>query len=230
MIQNLMIKFLTTFLMVLSLFSCKKENPANVKLPYDNYIIAGDSLKNEYMKLKYYLENISAGDSVPSSFLYNSGDFEDLPINIDNDNILDIRYGCSILYRNDYAISQSYFFENTYGNEKEIEFAVTDKKIINLNDSVYILHIYNELDSINANQLWVSNEKVEKYHISMLNTFQPYFSEDYRGSNLSININVKNKYIGIRRKTDQGYVYGWLRVSITNNERMTISGSAFSSF
>jgi hypothetical protein len=192
-----------------------------------NFILAGDSINYHYNRLNLHLENVSIGELKPSKNSSSSTSSEDTPINIDNDPLPDIRFGDYILYQNDYAISKAFVVSNNYGNDNHIEFAIKQEMVLSLNKCEYLVALFNESDTINANQKWTSSNEPKCYFISLVNTFEPYFT-CYKGTNVEVNKNINNKYIALRRRIGADYVYGWLRVSVSNCEKLSITGSSFS--
>jgi len=218
------------------IIQCKKEplqNPDSEFVDKDstffqaNFILAGDTLNYKYSRLNFNLDNITVSDSVPSTGGdWGSSSFEDTPIDIDNDKSLDIRYGCGALYRNDYLILKMFIISNNYDNDKKLEFAVENNEIINLDDTVKMISWFNLNDTINFNHRWIASDNAEKYYLTLYCDFEEYF-DDFIGKNESINENVKNKYIGVRIKNGEKYIYGWLKGSVYNHERLILSGSSF---
>ena len=215
------------FFMIVSIASCKKEdttifNPAK-------YIIAGN---NNFYKLDYNLKNITKSDSIRSSIEYGSFDFVQNPINIDNDSIKDIRYGFSNLYNSGLVIFKGYFICNNYDNEKNIEFAAQEKdyyggSLDTLNpQKIILINTFSKFDTINENCRWVQDKNVnEIFFISWYSSLKNYFG-NYCSQDFNFNINVQDKYIGIRRKVNNKYIYGWLEFSIIDNENLQLKGCA----
>ncbi len=222
--------------LVIFIYSCEKDNRDNIDkantnndsiLITNNYILAGDSLTGSFKNISADLLFDNLGAAKPSSIESGSSSFGDFPLNIDFDSIFDIRYGAEILFRNNYAISRAFFVRNNYGYENKIEFASIQSKFINLNDTSTLLTLFNANDTINVNQNWIFSTKSELYFISIVNKFKPYF-DGFIGDNISINTNIDDKYIGIRKKIGNIYVYGWMKVSILNCQSFYLNGCSFS--
>ena len=176
-------------LFCLLFLQCKK----NGEEVTPRFIIAGDS-KHNLFTLNYKLYY----DYGLLQVNWASCDSESIPFNIDDDDELDIRFGhgwCT----SDSTITIKYFYvSNNYGNFKNIEFSV-DEPIENPeNDTILFAKIYDQGDTISINHEWKKSENVSPYYLSY------YYNIPEGGPNtagyLSINQDVQNKYIGVRRK------------------------------
>jgi hypothetical protein len=218
------------------IYSCEKDNKDNIDkensindsiLITKDYILAGDSITGSFKNISENIVFNNLGAAKPSNMESGSSSFCDYPLNIDFDSIFDIRYGAEILFKNNYAISRAFFVRNNYGYENKIEFASIQSKFINLNDTSTLLTLFNVNDTININQNWISSAESELYFISIVNLFKPYF-DGFIGDNLNINTDIDDKYIGIRKKIENIYVYGWIKVSILNCQSFCLKGYSFS--
>lgn len=221
------------FIAVLIIGCEKEDSSGKVNVSYPDYIRSGDTVNTTFLKLDYKLINYTKSDSFPSSNVYGENGSEFIPLKIDKDDIFDIRYGYTYLKERDFLIAKTFFMSNNYGNEKNIEFAVQKEDYYGASaDSTHpviikLLTTFNKFDTINKNQRWVKDPEVKDvYYISYYYNFQKYF-ENYSGKDLFYNGNVLNKYIAIRRKVDDQYIYGWIEFSVANYERLEIHGCAF---
>src|SRR6266568_2434426 len=122
---------------IVAISSCKKDPIIN----YPEFVLAGDSIHTSYYKLIYNLDNYTVSDSVPSNNIYSGFGSQIKPLNIDDDAIYDIRYGCCYLTYRDFLINKAFVIANNYGNEKNIEFAVQKDEVIGVSGAPNLVKI-----------------------------------------------------------------------------------------
>lgn len=223
---------------IIAFAACEKESNDDNKLSSDqdsifilnNSILAGDSNIYNYLNIDLEATNYLEGDSVPSTIeWFSSSSYISEPINIDKDDIFDIRVAVLGFVQNNYVVAKSFLFQNNDIIEKEIEFAVEKDKVCNVDRLMHVLKLFDKLDVIDAENEWVSNGYPNHYILSIEYEYESYFDLDiFKGEDISFNENVDHKYIGIRTKIEDSYVYGWIAVSVQDNKDMQVLGSAHS--
>ncbi len=87
-------------------------------------------------------------------------------------------------------------------------------------------------DSVRSNIEYGSFDSAQKpidieiFYISRYSNLKGYFG-NYCSQDLNFNINIQDRYIGIRRKLNNKYIYGWIEFSNINNENLQLKGCAF---
>jgi hypothetical protein len=231
------------FLLLIALFitNCKKDDLASITtLNPSEFIIAGDSLNCLLFSDDYVFEGFANGDSVPSWNYSSSGGYQNLPVSFDIGEKKEFRYGCSNCLVNNYLIYRSFFISNNYENKEKIDFAINPHENIGMrNDTIKTVNLFSYGDTINKNQIWLNSGNVEypypnEYFISYYYDYDndnnlrfPQDSEPLKGCSLFINRTVTDKYIGLRKKVDNKYVYGFIRFSIINYDHFKLLEYAF---
>ena len=232
-------KILGILLIALFLTSCEKEDTDSADLhAYPDYIIAGDTPAFVSFNNQYQIQNLNNGDSVPSIDSSSSSDYVNYPLNFNFDQNPDIRYGYTNFLLNNYLVLRNFFVSNNYANSDSIEFALNRQGLGGMGkDTLMTVKLFGNNDTINNHQRWYKSSNPDYPNVYFVSYYYDYDSdkklrspanaESLIGSNIWLNNTIDEKYIGIRKKTNHGYVYGFLKVSVKNFDQFKIHGYAY---
>ncbi|MBN2485079.1 MAG: hypothetical protein JXB34_03800 [Bacteroidales bacterium] len=182
---------------------CNRDEEGQV-----NFIKAG-----EVSGKKLFNFNESFSIEEPVEFEYSYSYFASVPLNIDENNDFDIRLimGCNT-YDGADIIRHFQIIDN--GNNFEIA-VDTNIIIVNETDTIIQTKLFGFSDIISHNENWSPGYSF----ISVYYNCPPVY--------YNINPLVTNKYIGVRKKTNAGYRYGWLNVKVIDLKQIIVEQSCF---
>jgi len=230
-------KFFYLSLIALSLTNCTKEELLP-QIENPDFIIAGDSLSYVIFSTDYTIDGLDNGDSIPDWYPSSSSGYENSPVSFDTHENEEFRYGYLNYLVNNYLILRSFFISNNYGNTDSIDFAINVQDINGRGaETLKTVKLFSFGDTININQLWLHNENPDYYNSYFISYYYdyesdnnlrfPFDSEPLQGSELYINGTVTDKYIGIRKRINNEYVYGYIKFSMKNYDQFKLLGYAF---
>ncbi len=226
-------------LMALIFARCEKNENYEVSKTYQDYILAGDTTDITQYILGDYVEFKIDGDTIPNWFAGSSSDFIDTPIDIDNDNEFDIRYGAYNFLTYNILIYRALYFKNNYGNLQNYEFAIQEQDTVGMdNDTIKFARLFDMGDTVSSRELWYSttdpSKEINQVFISYYydyefhnSTIHPKDAGSIAGKELYINKSGLDKYVGIRKKVKDDYIYGYLKIQFENNDNLKIMKSVF---
>lgn len=232
-------KIIGVFIIALFVISCEKEDTeSSNKHIYPDHILAGDTSAFVSFHDRYKIENLNNGDSVPSMNSSSSSDYINYPLNFNYDQNPEIRYGYTNYLVNNYLILRNFFVSNNYANSDSIEFALNRQGLWGMgNDTLMTVKLFSNKETIDNHQRWYKCSNPDYPNVYFLSYYYDYESdnklrfpqhaEPLKGSNISMNKTIDDKYIGIRKKTKNGYVYGFIKVSVNNFDHFKLYGYAF---
>ena len=192
-------KKLLIFASILLLFvTCKKENDNKDNCKQD-FIIAGDSLNSCCEIIK-----------IDTSFNVYGNTYGKYELDLDNDNRIDMTFE----FRRSSAWHGNSVNTGCYMKSENplLEFSIED----GTQYSTYI-KVKNAGDTIGINDEWFSNED-GRINLSDLNYLIVEYGDGSGNTWISYsdstNINVRNKYIGIRIKQPSFTEYYWIKLSV----------------
>lgn len=192
--------------LVLLLSACEKKEE-------DQKNFTAGSLGNS----KAYSLNYT--DTIPDNVNSGLHDFEwmSTQIIVDADNDLQLRVGHSWGTNNGELYQKAFRIGN---NSSSLEFAVNEKDtIIGQNGTLTFVRSYNFGELISENKRWIEGDFEHLFYLSL------YFKND--ANEYSINRNLTDKYIGIRKLKNGKMMYGWIKIDITNNDILVLKESCF---
>ena len=187
-------KKLLIFASILLLFvTCKKESDNNDNCN-EGFIIAGDSLNS-------CCEIFKIDTTFDYDWLYK--------IDLDNDGIFDLSFMS--------FHSTPTHYDVTIGCRLESENPLLEFSVKNGSGSARFISIKNAGDTIGLNDSWFANEDGKIYLSKLRYLYQDDPSgggNNYISIYDSANIDVRNKYIGIRIKEPSFTNYYWIKFSV----------------
>lgn len=203
-----------------------------------DYIIAGDTSIGTKYFIGDSIENMYDGDTVPGDIwtTMNYFSYDDFPLNIDEDEELEIRFGAINYLMVKYLICRGLFVSNNYNNEK-IEFVLLQNHVIGMNnDTVKLTKLFNKGDTISTKNFWFhgDNSKGKNlFYLSYYYDFEShkalslYSGDTITGNEIMINQSVNDKFIGIRKKIGENYAYGWISCEFKDYDEFKLLYSMF---
>jgi len=206
---------------------------------YQDFIVAGDLNKITIYNLEESINFLNDGDSIPDLLAGSSSGYVDIPLDIDEDDELDIRYGAHDFLTYNILINRDLFVSNNYGNEQDYQFAIIKPDTLGMdNDTIRFAYLFNEGDTISSSANWYSTK--DPSNISNICFISYYYDYDFHNSTIHPNdsgsIDGKelyknksglNKYIGIRKKVLDDYIYGYIQINFENYDDLDIIKSGF---
>jgi len=185
------------------------------------------------MKLNYLIENHTVTDSIPSKITlgngYSSSGFVQRSIDMNEDDTTDLVITGSYATLNNFLIQKSFQITQV---KDSMEIAVLP--LVNYgmyNDPFQLISVFDDPASIESCTSWY---KLSAQRVCFLSYYYDYTDHVYidrasviKSTDQKINANINSKYIGIRKKIKNNYVYGWIRFSIENNEKLQLTACHF---
>lgn len=217
-------KFCFVIGLVFLLTNCKKEKEEQYEFQKYNF------------QLNYIFENFTDFDIIPvqiplddrSAFRFS---INYIDINDDDDD--DDFYVSENYYAiNDFLITKSFSISHETLSDDHFEIAILEDDYILMNDSIKIAAVLNKTEEINSHLKWSQLNDKDMIFLSCYYDYENYvyiLNEDtpINGTNLNINGNINSKFIGVRKKIDNQYFYGWIQFTIENHERLTFEQFSF---
>lgn len=184
--------------------------------------------KTYQLKLNYLIDNYTVTDSIPSRITvgngYSSFAFVERSIDINNDDTTDLVITASCAALNNYLIKKSFLITEAKGG---IEIAIQPTANWGMgNDTLHVISVFDAPAPIASYTTWY---KVSTGKACSLSYYYDYTHHAYisdvpvaKSVDQKINLNVNSKYLGIRKKIKNNYVYGWIKFSIENNEKLEL--------
>lgn len=218
--------------------SCEKESNQTD----DNVGIS----KKYWVDLDFKMENITNTDTVAKPIKvgymifghdtitvsngYSSTGFSNSGININKDEANEIEFSSCFNSINNFLIQKS--FQITY-LDNEIELAVDSQNSLQVDKKeMMLINSFIDTAQISKYQNWAKFSG--KNSICFISYYYDYDNHLFIDSNhvtgsinIDLNTNLNSEYIGIRKKLDYVYVYGWIKYSIENNEKLLLSDCSF---
>lgn len=226
-------------LIALFFIQCEKNESPEILRKNQDYIVAGDSINITQYLLGDYVEFILDGDTKPTWFTGSSSSYFDTPIDIDEDNEFDIRYSAYNFLTYNVLIYRALFLSNNYGNFQNYEFAIIEQDTVGMNnDTLKFAKLFDMGDTISLSERWYSStdpsKKINQFFILYYydydfhnRTMHPNDTETIEGRELFINKSALNKYVGIRKKVKDVYIYGYLQIHFENYDNFKLIKSGF---
>ena len=194
-----------------------------------------DQLKSlEYqMKLNYLIENRTVTDSLPSKITLGKGfsgsGFVQQSVDMNEDDTIDLVITGSYATLNNFLIQKSFQITQV---KDSMEIAVLPLANYGMNNKPFeLISVFDDPASIESCTNWY---KVSAQKICFLSYYYDYTNRVYidrdpviKSTDLKINANIDSKYLGVRKKIKNNYVYGWIRFSIENNEKLQLTACHF---
>jgi hypothetical protein len=185
------------------------------------------------LKLNYLIENHTVTESIPTKMTlgngYSSSGFVQRSIDIDENNTTDLVVMGSYTTLNNFLIRKSFQITEV---KDSIEIAIQPTANYGMdNDTLHVINVFDAPALIESYTNWY---KVSAEKICLLSYYYDYTQHVYinnapviKSADQKINLNVNSKYLGIRKKIKNNYVYGWIRFSIENNEKLELLECCF---
>jgi hypothetical protein len=180
------------------------------------------------LKLNYLIENHTVTESIPSKTTlgngYSSSGYVQRSIDIDENNTTDLVVMGSYTTLNNFLIRKSFQITEV---KDSIEIAIQPSVNYGMNNDT--LHIINVFDAPTLIESYTNWYKASAEKVCLLSYYYDYTHHVYisnvpvvKSADQKINLNVSSKYLGIRKKTKNNYIYGWIKFSIENNEKLEL--------
>jgi hypothetical protein len=193
-------------LSILCIISCRKEDTS------PGFINAGDTNNKKLFTLNFQ-------DSIPKVEYSEFSEFEwtSTPKNIDDNEDFDIRIG----YSWSSYMGEMYTKVFQIGNNSNgFEFAVCENDtVVAQFDTLPFIKIFNYGEKIDANQRWLEGDWDHLFTVSL------YCKTDT--TIFSINKDITDKYIGIRKLRNGNLIYGWISINLINHSHFKVKESCF---
>ncbi len=227
--------FFYLIIILLVAASCDKNDPQPMN-SFPEFILAGASEGvSEYTFSNKSTGHITNGDSV---FNWNAPTINQThlaSLNLDGDDLTDITYGFTSLIIYGILTFRSLHISNIGPDIDGYEFAIEKNNVEGFDGNrVNMVKLFSETDTISSTSHWltestdVSNQRV---HLSYFYNREYHSNWDdsvnHEMGNLFLNPHAKNKFIGIRKKVNDQYVYGYIECDFENYNNLTLLRSAF---